>query len=70
MEASDLQRFVVLHPGYSRDIYYVAPTLFYVGILRSQGARLLSRRQKRRSRRDSIPPSSVAEKLIERRPLD
>lgn len=37
METSDLQRFVVLHPSYTRDIYYVAPTLFYVSIMRSQG---------------------------------
>jgi 4-amino-4-deoxy-L-arabinose transferase-like glycosyltransferase len=41
MGASDLQKFVVLHPGYSRDIYYVAPTLFYVGILRSKGRRII-----------------------------
>jgi hypothetical protein len=41
MEARDLQKFVVLHPGYSRDIYYVAPTLFYVGILRSKGRRII-----------------------------
>lgn len=35
--ASDIGKFAVLHPGYSRDVYYVAPTLFYVNILRGQG---------------------------------
>jgi hypothetical protein len=36
-EAIDLQKFVVLHPGYARDVYYVAPTLFYARILRARG---------------------------------
>lgn len=35
--AEDLDKFVILHPGYSRDEYYVAPTLFYASVLRTQG---------------------------------
>lgn len=36
-EADHIQKFVVLHPGYSRDVYYIAPTLFYANVLRARG---------------------------------
>ena len=39
--APDIRNVVVLHPGYSRDVYYVAPTLFYANVLRSQGRSVL-----------------------------
>jgi hypothetical protein len=39
--ASELGKVVVLHPGYSRDVYYVAPTLFYANALRLQGRDIL-----------------------------
>jgi 4-amino-4-deoxy-L-arabinose transferase-like glycosyltransferase len=40
LRASGVRQFAVLHPGYSNhhgDPYYVAPTLFYVNVLRAQG---------------------------------
>jgi hypothetical protein len=49
--ATGIRKFVVLHPGYSRDEYYVAPVLFYVNVLRSQGRAIVIQHPK-----DPIPP--------------